>query len=693
MKIQFFGALVLLAGCLPLPPSHTQPSLPPSHAPSPILQTEEAPLTATAPITPQSLPIRLGQIKEIDLGLTEKILALSIHPQNEADWLIVTEKGLLQSQDAGLTWHVLGSPGTFYCHSGNMVLSRDSDNPMYLKSVYWFPNGLGVADCFSLDGGKTWESKKEQNSSFEIDKYLPHPKQPTLKYGLQRGNTQRAGLLIRSNDQGQTWKTLPSVSSAHLYHDIWLDPTLDDVIYLFVIGSGTYRSEDQGESWQLWNQDFYGIPVVPHAWQFKPNEPDYVLVTVAGRLFKSTDRGQHFKQWQGLPAAITANPIWSPDSTKLYIGTEKGVYLWNGHDWKANHTFLSFGDIQILKPHPAIPNQLFGFAGQHFFSLNAQSQQVKWGESLPASVHQFLIVPQAPHRFYAATEQGLYRSDDSGQSWLKEREVSQQGTRIGNNEWVSALSWNPQNNELWAGISTQTLYSSDSNPGTYNYQDVPGALFTKTDSEKLWQKSSHYEPNWQFELQDILGIWFVPSAVGWTQYASFNGGHYTGLFKYTPQAQYLDQKWTKVKSFVSGNEQIQMIVGVSDKHYYALGLKGTLFSGGPDPASWQRQGQIPDCRPPDPTHPIKPQRSPCRALLVAPSNPQHLLAGSPSGLWQSFDGGKNWQKWESPLTDVYTLAMDQEHQLYIGSNKGLYYVSVPLTETKSTQNAPAKLYN
>lgn len=180
------------------------------------------------------------------------------------------------------------------------------------------------------------------------------------------------------------------------------------------------------------------------------------------------------------PPLITATPI-----TSLKFGKLKEIEL--GLTNSALIPSMA-GGIQILQSQKGIPNKLFGFANQRFFSLNTQSQQIQWGETLPAVVNQLLIDPQVPHRFYAATEKGLYTSNNQGESWHKDENLYSERRMIGKNERISSLAINPQTNELWAGISSQTIYISGGPPNSPLYRCFCWCFYPHT---SRWQLAKH----------------------------------------------------------------------------------------------------------------------------------------------------------------------------------------------------------
>lgn len=71
-----------------------------------------------------------------------------------------------------------------------------------------------------------------------------------------------------------------------------------------------------------------------------------------------------------------------------------------------------------------------------------------------------LVDPQQPKRVYAATDNGLYRSEDAGQTW-------QEAAR-GLVEGVEALALDPrQPQRLYAATRAGALYQSEDGAGSW----------------------------------------------------------------------------------------------------------------------------------------------------------------------------------------------------------------------------------
>lgn len=175
-------------------------------------------------------------------------------------------------------------------------------------------------------------------------------------------------------------------------------------------------SDDVGATWSEPTERTIAFPpeadaAVAHVWQIAPSndaEPDVVYAGVEpAALFRSEDRGETFSLVKGL---------WDHPHRPQWVPGGGGMCL---------HTVLV---------HPADPNRLdiaISAAG-HYISedrgdtwraanagikaifLPEGNQEPEFGQC----VHKMARDPNQPETFFLQHHWGIYRSDDSGQSWI-----------------------------------------------------------------------------------------------------------------------------------------------------------------------------------------------------------------------------------------------------------------------------------
>ncbi len=157
-------------------------------------------------------------------------------------WGPVGDRGLFKTTDGGHTWTKLtnGLPPDDK-KTGALYIIMDPSNPDILYVSFWArirtpwqltsggPNG-GIFK--STDAGKSWRK---------------------LTNGLPPGDSGKIGLAIAASN--------PKVLMAHYEATLHPEPGTPDYDDMTKLGTGIYRSEDAGESWQYlnryWSRPFY----------------------------------------------------------------------------------------------------------------------------------------------------------------------------------------------------------------------------------------------------------------------------------------------------------------------------------------------------------------------------------------------------------------------------------------------------
>lgn len=187
--------------------------------------------------------------------------------------VVVGERGhILFSDDQGDTWTQARVPTIstltgVYFHDKNLgwavghdaVILRTIDGGENWERVYYAPeeerplldvwfkddkNGIAIgAYGFFLttkDGGTTWTSESISEDDWHLNQMM---RSETGKMYIAA----EAGMVYRSDDQGQTWTDLPSPYEGSFFGTLPLD---EDTVLLFGLRGNLFRSEDAGENWE-----------------------------------------------------------------------------------------------------------------------------------------------------------------------------------------------------------------------------------------------------------------------------------------------------------------------------------------------------------------------------------------------------------------------------------------------------------
>ena len=341
------------------------------------------------------------------------------------------------------------------------------------------------------------------------------PSQPKTFYmGVASGG------LFRTTDSGATWTPLTdgkvplgSMGSIAVADSdpniIYLGTGSDGVRSNVSTGRGMYKSIDGGQTWKfigLYNAGQIG------AVRIHPTNPDIVWVSAVGNIFrpndergvfKTTDGGQTWHKVLFISDAVGAMDL------ELQPGNPNVVYAWMSRLERKPWTIISGSkDGGFFKSTDA---------GEHFTKIVSGLPTELIGKANLA------VTAAKPDRIYALIEAkpggGLYRSDDSGQTWAS---VNSQGSLIQRPFYYTTLGADPTNADtVYAGaegffkstdggktFSTFRTPHGDNhdiwiNPkdGQIMIQSNDGGANVSTDGGRTWSSQMN-QPT-----AEIYGVW------------------------------------------------------------------------------------------------------------------------------------------------------------------------------------------
>ena len=261
------------------------------------------------------------------------------------DGLIVTvgERGhILVSEDRGQSWRQADVPtratltGVFF-HDKTLgwvvghdaVILRTTDGGERWETVYYAPeeerplldvwfrdaeNGFAIgAYGFFLvtsDGGDSWSQRQISEDDFHLNQ-------------IMRSDTGRlyiaaeAGTIYRSDDEGESWISLPSPYDGSFFGTL---PLHDDTLLLFGLRGHVFRSEDAGGTWERVET---GSTVILSDGLILADGTT-VVVGLGGTVLLSRDDGHSFTLRQQSDRKGIATVVQADDGTVILIG-ESGV--------------------------------------------------------------------------------------------------------------------------------------------------------------------------------------------------------------------------------------------------------------------------------------------------------------------------------------------------------------------------------
>ena len=142
-----------------------------------------------------------------------------------------------------------------------------------------------------------------------------------------------------------------------------------------------------------------------------PNEPDTIYAgAVSGGVFKTIDGGAHWSATGDALANLAVNSLaMSPtDSRTIFAGTGEGYFR---EDVRGTALPIRGDGIFVTRDGAASWTQL---------ASTKNDEDFYWVNDLAISTHD-------PHRIYAATRTGVWRSTDEGESWTRVLATSVKG--------------------------------------------------------------------------------------------------------------------------------------------------------------------------------------------------------------------------------------------------------------------------
>ena len=274
-----------------------------------------------------------------------------------------TKGGMFRSEDGGERWTEINQGITY------KEVWSTAQNPTTGEIVV----GTGPASVFkSTNRGESWSDCEHLRSLPETKEWtFPNPPHVAHVKGLDISGSRimgavEEGWLVRSADNGQTWQDILSGTNFDSHYVLTMPDNPDIVIS--TSGGGIYRSEDGGVTFGDWMQGLnarYMAQITVH-----PSRPN-VLFTAAAEVpppgwrrpeganagfFRSENQGKSWDRLSGglpyfkaAPRAVAGDP---DDPNAFFVGMTDGT-VWMTEDGGESFTQIISGLGQVLSLRPA----------------------------------------------------------------------------------------------------------------------------------------------------------------------------------------------------------------------------------------------------------------------------------------------------------------------------------------------------
>lgn len=463
-------------------------------------------------------------------------------------------------------------------------------------------------------------------------------------------------------DSGDTWSTSWPEGGDILC--LAIDPLSPDILFAGTQTQGMYKSIDGGANWYPINN---GMPLgTVNAVAIAPNDP---LVVYAGiyadptvGIIKSKDGGAswNFVRGTNLIYDIAIDPT---DPKRVYVGQEGGFLKTEdgGGTWFSINPAGPEAGVTAIAIDPQQPGIIYAGVrsnGKPLGVYKTENYGITWTsmstDQIDPTIRQLAVVSTAPNIIYAATSGGLYRSEDSAQTWSKINE-------IGLN--IAIDPTNPS--KLYSGGST--IVTSTDGGATWNMVVIdyslihrlvvnpasPNIVYAAT--SKGMYKSINSGTNWAAINGGLTGTNITALTISAkTPTTLYAGTWQHGLWKSTDGG----ESWNQIdRGFIW--YIMSIVIDPQDPSQVYLGTdNGGLYKSTNGGESWGTNSWL---------------GGGVRGLVVHPSDSNTLYCTSSPGVFKSTDGGQTWASISNGLpTDIRlrTLAIDTNTPttLYTGSD-------------------------
>lgn len=618
-------------------------------------------------IIPPSDPVKINEWDVVGPNGGD-VRVITIDPKDKNRLLVSTLDGSIHSStDGGKTWRLLVNLNKPQLVLDQLLIdSRDSKIIYTSGHRHKEPGGFFM----TKDGGATWKEAKELRKT-SIHAMQQSVKNPNI---ILAGTTDG---IWRTENSGEDWKKIESPTMPDTTIDsIAIDPRDDNTIY-----AGTwwraYKTTDGGKNWRLIKNGMIDDSDV-FAIEIDPKNPDHVIASACSGIYESFNKGEKWAKVQGIPSQsrrtrdIKMNPT---NSATVYAATTEGFWMTTGKGWII--TTQKDLEINSIAVHHDEPNRIFigtnnygvmvsNDGGRNFAPTNDNFTS-RFAYTITADIEQ-------PNRLYATTHNTatgggfVFLSNDGGNTW----------TRPKNYDVVRVSPFGM----IQDRVNPNTIYMA-TNLGMFKSLDrgnswaqiiPPKPKITPKTKAKVTPKKTTAKVVKPEPIPTPTGPVIVPALAEKVKVLAYTEDGKNGFFAGTDKGLYrsydLAKGWEKVPFGDGINENVYVIYSsplIPGVIWIGTERSGVIVSRD-DGKTWTKISGIP-------------QDVPVSSIVADPKRPENIYVGTSQTFYLSRDGGRSWTRrgGNLPLGNYTSILISPNNsdEIFISSalesDGGIYY--------------------
>jgi len=399
---------------------------------------------------------------------------VDIEVVEEQPWIIfaaIGPSGVWKSNNNGITWRPIFSQENTVSVGDIAIFQKNPDLIWVGTGEATARNSVTIGDGVyrSSDGGKTWENMGLENTR-HISRILLHPRDPDIVYVAAQGhlwgpNEERG--VYKTTDGGKSWTKCLYINPNAGIADMAMDPSEPDILYAAAWdhqrfpyyfysggpGSGLYRTNDGGRTWQRLIKDL----------------PEGVL----GRIGVAVARSN--------PSVVYA--LIEHEDGGIWRSDDKGM-SWTRACNNATYEKINFRPFYYsqIRIDPSNADTVYVFSGGSFVSKDGGKKFKAISGGTHPDHHALWIDPHNPLHLIDGNDGGIDITYDGGKNWygikhMALAQVYQLGYDMRSPYYIYC---GLQDNGLWggpsatldvAGITNRDWYTVGGGDGFYGQPD------------------------------------------------------------------------------------------------------------------------------------------------------------------------------------------------------------------------------